>query len=70
MQRGDTISLITRYGRYDYEVSANFVLPEAIAGKVLKQTPDPTLVLTTCNPKYASSQRLIVTAKLVHAPPA
>jgi sortase (surface protein transpeptidase) len=37
---------------------------------VLKQTSDPTLVLTTCNPKYASSQRLIVTAKLVHAPPA
>jgi LPXTG-site transpeptidase (sortase) family protein len=69
VQPGDTISLITRYGRYDYEVSANFVLPEATAGKVLTQTKDPTLVLTTCNPKYASSQRLIVTAKLVHAPP-
>src|SRR5205823_1847774 len=70
VQPGDTISLITRYGRYDYEVTANFVLPEATAGKVLTQTQDPTLVLTTCNPRYASSQRLIVTAKLVHAPPA
>lgn len=69
VQPGDTISLITRYGRYDYQVSANFVLPEATAGKVLTQTKDPTLVLTTCNPRYASSQRLIVTAKLVHAPP-
>jgi sortase (surface protein transpeptidase) len=46
------------------------VLPEETAGKVLTQTKDPTLVLTTCNPRYASSQRLIVTAKLVHAPPA
>jgi sortase A len=70
VQPGDTISLITRYGRYDYRVSANYVLPEETAGKVLKQTADPTLVLTTCNPKYASSQRLIVTAKLLHAPPA
>ena len=70
VQPGDTISLITRYGQFDYEVSANFVLPEATAGMVLAQTPDPTLVLTTCNPKYGSSQRLIVTAKLVRAPPA
>ena len=65
---GDTISLLTRYGRYDYVVTANFVLPEATAGKVLTQTTDPTLVLTTCNPKYASSQRLIVTADLVASP--
>jgi sortase A len=68
VQVGDPISLITRYGRYDYLVTANFVLPEETAGKVLDQTTDPTLVLTTCNPKYASSQRLIVTAKLVRAP--
>ena len=68
VQDGDTISLLTRYGRYDYVVTANFVLPEATAGKVLTQTTDPTLVLTTCNPKYASSQRLIVTADLVASP--
>ena len=65
---GDTIDLLTRYGRYRYDVKANFVLPEETAGKVLEQTPDPTLVLTTCNPKYASSQRLIVTATLVDSP--
>jgi sortase A len=68
VQDGDTISLLTQYGRYDYVVTANFVLPEETAGKVLAQTSDPTLVLTTCNPKYASSQRLIVTADLVSAP--
>jgi sortase A len=65
---GDRISLLTRYGRYDYEVTRNVVLPEETAGVVLKQTAEPTLVLTTCNPKYASSQRLIVEADLVGAP--
>ena len=68
VQPGDTIKLITRYGTYTYDVTANFVKPEATAGVVLEQTKDPTLVLTTCNPKYASSQRLIVTAKQVTAP--
>jgi sortase A len=68
VQVGDPISLITRYGRYEYTVTANFVKPEATAGVVLEQTQEPTLVLTTCNPKYASSQRLIVTAKLIKAP--
>ena len=68
VQDGDTISLLTQFGRYDYVVTANFVLPEETAGKVLTQTTDPTLVLTTCNPKYASSQRLIVTADLVASP--
>ena len=65
---GDRISLLTRFGTYRYEVTANFVLPEETAGRVLKQTTEPTLVLTTCHPKYASSQRLIVEATLVAAP--
>jgi sortase A len=68
VEPGDTIDLVTKYGRYRYRVDKNFVLPEETAGKVLEQTTDPTLVLTTCNPKYASSQRLIVTANLVDAP--
>ena len=68
VQIGDTISLHTEYGRYDYEVTVNFVLPAETAGRVLEQTADPTLVLTTCNPKYASSQRLIVEANLVDSP--
>jgi len=68
VQVGDRITLLTRYGRYDYAVTRNFVLPEETAGVVLEQTTDPTLVLTTCNPKYASSQRLIVEANLVDAP--
>ena len=65
VQSGDPISLLTKYGRYDYVVTENMVLPEATAGRVLEQTKQPTLVLTTCNPKYGSSERLIVTADLV-----
>lgn len=67
---GATIELITSHGTYTYEVDRNFVLPEGTAGKVLTQTDRPTLVLTTCHPKYASSERLIVTATLVGEPAA
>jgi sortase A len=62
VQPGDTIQLQTAYGTFTYTVTKNFVMPEATAGVVLEQTKRPTLVLTTCNPRYASSQRLIVEA--------
>jgi len=64
VQPGDPITLQTAYGTYTYAVTRNFVLPEATAGVVLQQTERPTLVLTTCNPRYASSERLIVEADL------
>jgi LPXTG-site transpeptidase (sortase) family protein len=61
-QPGDTIRLLTPYGRFTYAVTRVFVISEEGSGVVLDQTENPTLVLTTCNPKYASSQRLIVEA--------
>ena len=65
---GDTITIRTEYGTFDYRVNkAPFVVPEAGSGFVLTQTEQPTLVLTTCNPKYSSYQRLIVTAVRVDA---
>ncbi len=67
---GDPISLWTEYGEFVYEVSDVFVVPEATSGIVLEQTKHPTLVLTTCHPKYASSERLIVEADLVSSPEA
>ncbi len=68
VQAGDAIRLLTPYGTYTYRATRVFVIPEEGSGVVLEQTPDPTLVLTTCNPKYASSQRLIVEADRVRAP--
>jgi sortase A len=67
---GDRIKLITKHGTFTYEVDRNFVLPAAGSGVVLEQTEKPTLVLTTCNPKYSSAQRLIVTATQVEGPSA
>ena len=68
VEAGDDIRLLTGYGRFRYRVTDVFVLPEEEAGVVLDQTEAPTLVLTTCNPKYGSSQRLIVEADLVSSP--
>ena len=65
---GDTIELLTPYGTFAYEVTRNYVIPAEGSGVVLEQTTKPTLVLTTCNPKFASYQRLIVEAELVDAP--
>lgn len=68
VDEGDPIRLLTEYGPFEYEVTDAFVLPQDGSGIVLEQTKRPTLVLTTCHPKYASSQRLIVEAELVSSP--
>jgi sortase A len=63
VRQGDTITIRTEFGTFGYRVNRDpFVVPEAGSGFVLAQTQQPTLVLTTCNPKYSSYQRLIVTA--------
>jgi sortase A len=62
MQVGDEITLRTEYGTFRYLVDDVFVVAAEGSGTVLAQTVRPTLVLTTCNPKYSASQRLIVTA--------
>jgi sortase A len=66
---GDEILLETEYGRFRYAVTGTSVIPSAGSGVVLEQTDEPTLVLTTCHPRFSSSQRLIVEADLVEAPP-
>ncbi|MGH2541064.1 MAG: sortase [Actinomycetota bacterium] len=68
LRAGDEITLRTRDGTYRYEVDRVFVVPSAGSGRVLVQTPRPSLVLTTCNPKYSSSERLIVTARRLSEP--
>jgi LPXTG-site transpeptidase (sortase) family protein len=65
MRVGDPITLRTEYGTFAYRVTEVFVIPSDGSGVVLSQTVEPTLVLTTCHPKYSSYQRLIVTAEQV-----
>ena len=68
VQVGDRIRLFTKHGTFLYEVDRVFEVPESGSGVVLDQTPEPTLVLTTCHPKYSSRERLIVTATQTEAP--
>jgi sortase A len=59
---GDLITLRTAHGTYIYRVTKTFVIPADGSGYVLNQTNKPTLVLTTCAPRYSATHRLIVTA--------
>jgi sortase A len=61
---GDPIYVTTTQGRFEYTVtSVTVVAPTDVA--VLDPTPTPALTLTTCNPRYSASQRLVVRADLV-----
>jgi sortase A len=64
---GDPIYVTTTQGRFQYDVTALIVVaPTDLA--VLDPTPEPTLTLTTCNPRYSASQRLVAQATLVSPP--
>ena len=69
LETGDTIEVTTLQGTFTYRVYQSVVV-EPSDFRVLD--PDPartaTLTLTTCNPKYSASQRLIVKADLVVPP--
>lgn len=65
VEPGDEIVLETSYGRFRYEVTDTSVIPSAGSGVVLDQTRRPTLVLTTCHPRFSSAERLIVEGDLV-----
>lgn len=62
LRPGDAIELRTRFGTFRYDVTSVFTIPSPGSGRVLEQTPQPTLVLTTCHPEFSSAQRLIVEA--------
>lgn len=65
---GDVIEITARGGKqFRYQVSESKVVsPDDVA--VLNPTPDPELTLTTCNPRFSATTRLIVVAKLVGNP--
>jgi len=69
LSEGDPIVLQTEYGTFTYEVTGSYVTaPDGVLPDrtyVLDQTRRPTLALTTCNPRYSASQRLIVLADRV-----
>jgi sortase A len=61
---GDAINILTVQGLFVYHVvSSQAVSPNDVA--VVAPTASPMLTLTTCNPRYSASQRLVVQAALV-----
>jgi sortase A len=64
---GDDIRLITELGTFNYRTTdSREVLPTARG--VLRATRDPTLVLTTCTPKFSAARRLILFAERIGGP--
>jgi sortase A len=64
MAPGDPIYITTTQGRFQYNVVDTLIVDPGDLD-VLKPTPTPTLTLTTCNPRFSASTRMVVQAKLV-----
>lgn len=64
---GDQIFITTPQGRFLYEVTQQLLVsPSDIS--VVSATTTPELTLTTCNPRFSASQRLVVHAVLQQPP--
>jgi sortase A len=60
---GDDIAVRTQAGTYHYRVTKQIVVQPTDVG-VLDPTPDATLTLTTCEPRYSAQKRLVIHALL------
>jgi sortase A len=66
LKPNDPILVTTLQGSFRYEViETEIVRPSQV--DVLDNTDDNRLTLTTCHPRFAASQRMVVTAKLIGA---
>src|SRR5207302_4079344 len=63
LKPGDLVLVTTRVGKFEYDVAGSKVVAPT-ASEVLNSTTDNRLTLTTCNPRYSASQRLVVWASL------
>ncbi len=64
MKPGDKIMLETKWGTFTYLLDREEALPANTTTVVVPKTGVHQLVLTTCNPKYSASQRLVAYAHL------
>jgi sortase A len=61
LRAGDEIVLETEQGVFDYEVTKTRIVAPT-ATEVTIPSAHPTLILTTCNPRFSAAQRMIVYA--------
>ncbi len=65
LQPGDVIYLTNLAGQtFTYKVTTHFIVVPS-DGSVLNPTTVPSLTLTTCNPRFSATNRLVVRATLV-----
>jgi len=67
LKAGDEITMESFDTIYRYAVT-ELMIVEPTDVWVLNPTPYPSLILTTCNPKYSAKERLIIFAKMVGDP--
>ena len=60
----DEVLVTTRQGSFEYRVRASEVIGPGEV-HVLDAGPDNRLTLTTCNPRFSASQRLVVVSQLI-----
>jgi len=60
---GDDIYVLTKQGYFRYTVTGSSVVAPTDVRVLATSGPQATLTLTTCNPRYSASTRLVVTAK-------
>jgi sortase A len=66
LKTGDPIVLTTVQGVFVYDTTnSQVVLPSD--GGILQNQTGAWITLTTCNPRFSATTRLVVTAKLVHS---
>jgi sortase A len=61
LRTGDEIRMVTEEGIFDYVVSKTRIVSPT-ATEVTIPTSHPTLILTTCNPRFSAAERLVVFA--------
>lgn len=64
---GDFVVLTTLQGTFTYSVVRSLIVAPSDTS-VLSPSSAPTLTLTTCNPRFSASQRLVVQADLTGTP--
>ena len=67
LKPGDSIDITTIQGMFTYRVTASVVVSPGDTS-VVADTTTPELTLTTCNPRFSASQRLVVHAALTSTP--
>ena len=67
LARGDLIDVTTVQGTFTYSVTSSLIVSPGDTA-VVDDTTFPELTLTTCNPRFSASQRLVVHAKLTSRP--